>query len=321
MHPTAAFDVIGDVHGYADKLERLLSEMGYAKHEGVWSHPHRSAVFIGDLIDRGAQQLATVEIVRAMVAGGSARIVMGNHEFNAIAWATRHPDRPDEYLRPRHGTLGEKNRHQHAGFLDAVGDDSPLHLELIEWFKTFPLWLDLGSARFVHACWSPAAIAMLAPRVGPDNTLTDDLLVSSSTKHDPDYEAVETLLKGPEIDLPPGFAYLDKDGIHRERARYAWWNPDATTYRTAAIIPDNARAADGTAFTELPDEPLAVLPSARYDDDTPLFVGHYWQTGTPTLLHDRVACVDYSAGKGGPLVAYRFNGEAALSASSFVSVD
>jgi hypothetical protein len=39
------------------------------------------------------------------------------------------------------------------------------------------------------------------------------------------------------------------------------------------------------------------------------------------LLHDQVACVDYSAGKGGPLVAYRFNGEPVLSASSFVSVD
>ena len=64
-----------------------------------------------------------------------------------------------------------------------------------------------------------------------------------------------------------------------------------------------------------------LFRSARYDDDTPLFVGHYWRTGEPALLHDQVACVDYSAGKGGSLVAYRFNGEAVLSASSFVSVD
>ena len=62
-------------------------------------------------------------------------------------------------------------------------------------------------------------------------------------------------------------------------------------------------------------------PSRERADDVPLFVGHYWQTGEPMLLSAHVACVDYSAGKGGALVAYQFNGEPAVSASSFVSVD
>jgi hypothetical protein len=32
-----------------------------------------------------------------------------------------------------------------------------------------------------------------------------------------------------------------------------------------------------------------------------------------------VACVDYSAGKGGPLVAYRWNGESELQNSGFIA--
>jgi hypothetical protein len=51
----------------------------------------------------------------------------------------------------------------------------------------------------------------------------------------------------------------------------------------------------------------------------PVFCGHYWLTGTPDRQTAKVACVDYGAGKRGPLVAYRFEGERELSASSFVS--
>ena len=32
-------------------------------------------------------------------------------------------------------------------------------------------------------------------------------------------------------------------------------------------------------------------------------------TGTPALLSDKVACVDYSVAKGGKLVAYRWDSE------------
>ena len=55
------YDVIGDVHGYADKLEGLLVKLGYSHRTGVWGHPERTAVFIGDLIDRGPQQRSTVD--------------------------------------------------------------------------------------------------------------------------------------------------------------------------------------------------------------------------------------------------------------------
>ena len=107
------YDVIGDVHGHADKLESLLDQMGYEHRMGAWCHPSRRAVFVGDLIDNGPQQLATVNIVRDMAAEGSALVSMGNHEFNAIAWNRGWRER------------SMKNQEQHEAFLDEVVDGSP----------------------------------------------------------------------------------------------------------------------------------------------------------------------------------------------------
>ena len=62
-----AFDIIGDVHGQAWKLLGLLEILGYRRIDGVWEHPERKAIFVGDLIDRGPRQLETINIVRPMV--------------------------------------------------------------------------------------------------------------------------------------------------------------------------------------------------------------------------------------------------------------
>jgi hypothetical protein len=121
------FDVIGDVHGHADRLQRLLARMGYAERHGVWVHPDRTAVFLGDLIDRGPGQLETLRLVRAMVEAGSAQIVLGNHEFNAVAYATVDPVRFD-YCRPH----SDKNNGQHEAFLSDVPFGSPLHRSIID---------------------------------------------------------------------------------------------------------------------------------------------------------------------------------------------
>jgi hypothetical protein len=85
---TPGFDVIGDIHGYADALRRLLEAMDYAPRDGVYRHPSRTAVFVGDFVDRGPNQRETLGIARAMIVADSARAVMGNHEFNATADAT-----------------------------------------------------------------------------------------------------------------------------------------------------------------------------------------------------------------------------------------
>jgi len=52
------YDVIGDIHGQADKLEALLRELGYVHRASGWMPPQdRQAVLLGDLIDRRQGQL------------------------------------------------------------------------------------------------------------------------------------------------------------------------------------------------------------------------------------------------------------------------
>ncbi len=101
------YDLIGDIHGHADELVFLLEQMGYDRRSGVYAHPQRRAVFVGDLIDRGPKIPEVLRIVRGMVEAGHALCVMGNHEFNALAYHTRHPDDPSRFLR-NHDARGGK---------------------------------------------------------------------------------------------------------------------------------------------------------------------------------------------------------------------
>ena len=73
-YDVTGYDVIGDVHGHVDVLERLLAELGYERSGGLHRRPEgRQAVFVGDLIDRGPGQLDTLRLVRAMVEVGAAQ--------------------------------------------------------------------------------------------------------------------------------------------------------------------------------------------------------------------------------------------------------
>ncbi|MFJ7291455.1 polynucleotide kinase-phosphatase [Streptomyces collinus] len=76
-HLTGPFDIIGDIHGCAAELESLLGKLGYV--DGV--HPEgRTAVFVGDLVDRGPDSPGVLRRVMAMVKSGNALCVPGNHE-------------------------------------------------------------------------------------------------------------------------------------------------------------------------------------------------------------------------------------------------
>ena len=114
MTTPAGYDIIGDVHGEARKLERLLEDMDYVRQDGTWSHPNRMAVFVGDYVDRGPDQVGVYRIVRKMVEAGAAHAIMGNHELNAIAYATR--DENGDWCRKH----TKDNEHSHAEFLEQV---------------------------------------------------------------------------------------------------------------------------------------------------------------------------------------------------------
>ncbi|MBM7173821.1 polynucleotide kinase-phosphatase, partial [Streptomyces sp. G44] len=76
-HLTGPFDIIGDIHGCASELETLLAKLGYV--DGT--HPEgRTAVFVGDLVDRGPDTPGVLRRVMSMVGSGAALCVPGNHE-------------------------------------------------------------------------------------------------------------------------------------------------------------------------------------------------------------------------------------------------
>jgi hypothetical protein len=295
-------DVIGDIHGEFDKLADLLGLLGYAETRGVWRHPERTAVFVGDLIDRGPKQIETLAVVRGMVEAGRAQCILGNHEFNAIAWVTEVEGRPGCFLRD-HDKPG--NQQQHQAFLDQVGADSQQHRDVIAWFRTLPLWLDLGGVRVVHACWHEASMDVLRPLLGPNQTLTETAIRLGSEPKHPVFEALEVVCKGPEVALPPGVTFTDQSGKVRHEVRVRWWQEDLSTYRKAAIGPPGDMAM-------IPDVPLPEEWKGHPYVGPPVLFGHYWFSGEPKVISPRFACLDYSVAKNGPLVAYRWDGEAQL---------
>ncbi|MBP8538133.1 polynucleotide kinase-phosphatase [Streptomyces sp. MK37H] len=86
-HLTGPFDIIGDIHGCRSELETLLGKLGYALRRDELgrpvdaAHPEgRTAVFVGDLVDRGPDSPGVLRLVMGMVASGAALCVPGNHE-------------------------------------------------------------------------------------------------------------------------------------------------------------------------------------------------------------------------------------------------
>ena len=303
------FDVIGDVHGEFEKLVALLNHLGYREQAGTFRHPGRTAIFVGDLVDRGPKQLATVDLVRRMVEAGSALCIMGNHEFNAIAWVTPDPQNPGKFLRDHHKP---GNRVQHQAFLNEV-EGTPRQREITDWFKTLPLWLDLGAVRIVHACWHQESMDVLQPLLTPEHKLTDEAIERGSCKGHPAYEAIEVICKGPEIVLPAGTFFSDKDGKMRHEVRVRWWLPDVRTFQEAGIVPPGHEGS-------LPDAPLPAEWKGHPYDGPPVLFGHYWFSGPPQVISAKFACLDYSVAKGGPLLAYRFDGERELASEKLAWV-
>ncbi|AQZ60244.1 Protein serine-threonine phosphatase [[Actinomadura] parvosata subsp. kistnae] len=78
---TGPFDIIGDVHGCRSELETLLRELGW---EGLRHPEGRTAVFVGDLVDRGPDTPGVLRLVMDMVEAGTAICVSGNHEQKLV---------------------------------------------------------------------------------------------------------------------------------------------------------------------------------------------------------------------------------------------
>ena len=301
------YDIIGDIHGHAQKLKLLLNELGYVEQGGIYRHPERKVIFLGDFIDRGPEIRETLRIVRAMVDGGSALAIMGNHEFNALAYNT--PDGQGHYLRKH----SNKNIEQHQATLEQIATPHPVEWKgWLEWFATLPLFLDLGSLRAVHASWDAEAVKVFRSIKRIDGEVLRSMAQKGSLLN----KYKDNLLNGVELELPEGHTCTDKANIERTEIRTRWWEPfTGKTYRQV-VFPNSNQEPDTLIPTEWQTNDLAYRP-----DEPPVFFGHYWVPADTARepLAPNVACLDYSAAKDGDMVAYRWDGEPVLDARKFVA--
>jgi len=114
---------IGDVQGCYDQLMRLLERAGFDERRDVlW--------FVGDLVNRGPQSLATVRFVKGL--GNRAVTVLGNHDLNLLAVA-------EGIRKPHHG--------------DTDGDvlAAPDRDELLAWLRQRNMMHAENGYAMVHA--------------------------------------------------------------------------------------------------------------------------------------------------------------------------
>lgn len=310
----SGYDLIGDVHGCARTLEILLRRLGYSQVNGVYQHPKRQAIFIGDIIDRGPRIREALCIVRDMVEDGAARIVMGNHEYYSLAWSTLAPEAmSQEYVRdhlPRHERVIRETLDQFANYPDEWAD-------ALDWFLTLPLFLELENLRCVHACWDQQLVDYVRSRFG-GNVVDEDFLVESADPSSMAHRVFDRLLRGTNMQLPDDRSMTSSDGFTRRFFRTKFWAKNPQTYGDIVFQPD-ALPKDVESMPIPAAERGGIL---TYPESEPvLFMGHYWMEGRPQPLTPNLVCLDYSAVKYGSLVAYRYDGEEILDQGKFVWVD
>ena len=209
-------DIVGDLHGEIEALERLLVRLGYSE---TGAHPQcRRLVLLGDLIDRGPDSLAVVRRVADLIERGRALAIMGNHDLNAVAERRK---KESTWLFG-HGPVHPWER--------PVRNDSERR-EVLDFLRRLPLGLERPGLRVVHAYWDDEAMAALRGEPGPAEALESHrqrVLQSLSEGIDrkerslalQNRNPVKLITSGPEVRAPADFF---AGGQMRSEARHPWW--------------------------------------------------------------------------------------------------
>lgn len=226
-----------------------------------------------------------------------ALAVMGNHEFNAL-----------RYDATKDSTLSGGLRRT----LEEFATTEEEWTEYLGWFRSLPLFLELGALRIVHAVWDDRHIATARRSQSRDSAFWANALNPESEVG----RAINIILNGWQVTLPGQTHVEEFEGSTRSFMRVAWWlNEGPMTFRRASL-PFDPSLPD----IEISNEVAGQLPGYG-EAEPPVFIGHYALPPdlTPWPQKDNIACVDYRAAKRGPLVGYRWDGEPKLIPSKFVS--
>jgi hypothetical protein len=278
-------DIVGDVHGEIEALLALLRRLGYT---ASGSHPEgRRLVFVGDLVDRGPDSPAVLDLVRRLIERERAQCVLGNHELNILLgrhkpdniWFFHHEPLHPQPLSPEGRGAGVRG----VAARPQVWIEDRAQDAVLRFFAELPLALERPDVRVVHACWDEAKIDLARQAISTEDFhRTHQARIEEEIRHRGLSGPLATLARqndnptklltsGPEALAEEPFEAM---GQMRNERRVAWWQ-DYT-------------------------EPLCVF-------------GHYWRillphevdgdrlfTGIPlnaTLDRGEAMCIDYSVGK------------------------
>ena len=268
--------------------------------------------FLSECIDRGKSSLDVLKTVKFLVDCGDAIALLGNHEFNAVLYHTlrkNHRDiaeEVDKYCRPH----TEKNVKQHLDTLDDFKRHEEDILPWVDWLKSLPLFYETDEFLAIHACPVTHDLVELKKLLKThDNSLSEEFIQQAAYGNCGEHQIVENLLKGPEIALPKGISFHDKDGHVRKSIRLNWWNlfnpakKITNWFQLALSVPDKSRIEleKEAVSQDLLDE---LTNTYRIPKEKMIFVGHYWLKGIPEKMSESIVCLDYSVARKGALVCF-----------------
>jgi len=138
--PPLRIVAIGDVHGAGDAFVSILQRAGLIDAERKWAGGNAILVQTGDLVDRGQDARAVLDLMMALesqasAAGGKVQALMGNHEVMTLLGETR--DAAPEVFQKFAAADAEARREQaYQATVKLSGDKPP---DKTEWLTAHPL--------------------------------------------------------------------------------------------------------------------------------------------------------------------------------------
>ncbi len=295
------YDIIGDVHGYASLLRKLFKSAGYRKSGSGFVHSGRKAVFVGDFVNRGPEIRECLQLIRSMTEEGNAMAVLGNHEVNAILSGLKRESKEPLLTA---GGIRVASMEETLRQFKAYPEEWKGYRK---WFRTLPLYLDLGAIRVVHACWKEENIGMIRTELQtgriPRKVFRNLVLEPRS----PLSQSILQTTRGIHHMIPSDLRIYDNRHRRHPFYRVRWWlEPRGLTFQEWSFE-SKFRLPSYTI-------PPEILPEqTEYPDGDPIvFFGHYCRGNGPFVIRGNLCCVDACVSGKGVLAAYRWEGEEVL---------
>jgi hypothetical protein len=263
--------------------------LGYIKNNKIYSHPKgRTAIFLGDIINVGHDNLEVLSIIKSMCDFGSAKCIIGNHEFFLL---TLYFENPDFFQKKEIPPTYEI----YLPFFREIRNEETFKI-IIHWLASLPLAIKTETYAAVHAFWDEEQYKKLWAVSG--GTMQSGMIAKLYREDKEIRNAAIEFVYGRRTVVP---GIKSPDGSHL-KFRYAWWNlRPGDSFKKIIVSSRNYALPD----YPIPISYLRLLQPTIYK--YPVFFGHYWLKKIPHLTHNKFCCLDFGGSKGGKLTAYRFD--------------